>query len=235
MSGLTAKEVPSIANAQELKLGDWQHMANAAIFNTMRILKRINPGDTYYEAYLQKFKKDGWEFFDTYHLLWNIGITLSPKRILEIGSRTGISICQLLSSYIDLSVVEKVVLVDPWDDGFISPQLVRKNLHALNLNPRRLETRQMKSDQYFGDIDQEPHFDFILVDGDHTKAVAALDLDAAHVQLESGGIIVFDDISTSPGECGLIDVWEAFKAQHKDEYTWAESMIGKGVAWALKN
>lgn len=221
--------------AEDLLMGEWSlRLANAAIFNTMRILKRVNPGDTYYEAYLEKFKKDGWDFFDTYHLLWEIGVCMRPKKILEIGSRTGISICQLLSSYIDYSHIQKIVLVDPWEDGFCSPQLVRRNLQALNINAAKVETMQMKSDNYFMQLDPEPHFDYILVDGDHSKLVAANDLEAAHVQLESGGILVFDDISTAPGECGLIDMWEVFKKLHPDDYTFEESMVGKGVAWAIK-
>ena len=207
-------------------------MTMAAIFNTMRILKRVNPGDTYYENYLSMKAKYGNSFFDTYQFLWGIGVYLAPKRILEIGTRTGISLCQLLSAHSDVDSIKEIVCVDPFDQ-WTSANLVRANLKYLNIsvNPIIIE---MRSEDYFESIDQEPHFDFILVDGDHSKEVAGKDLDAAHIQLEKGGIIVFDDISTAPGECGLIDVWEAWKAKHEGEYVTTEVMEGKGVAIAIK-
>ena len=33
-----------------------QPLSLAAIFNTMRILKKVNPGDAYYENYLSMFR-----------------------------------------------------------------------------------------------------------------------------------------------------------------------------------
>lgn len=209
-------------------------MTMAAIFNVMRVLKKVNPGDTYYEQYLGMRERYGKTFFDTYQLLWGIGVYLAPKRILEIGMRTGISMCQLLSAHASLSSVEKVVGVDPFDD-FTSPNLVRANLKYLNINlGEKLVIHPVTSDRFFSEQDREPSFDYILVDGDHDKIVAKRDLDNAHVLLEKGGVIVFDDISTAPGECALIDVWDAWKAEHEGEYICTEVMEGKGVALAIK-
>src|SRR5210317_2196471 len=104
---------------------------NEVIFSVLRTLKQINPGDTYYENYLWHLKKNGNEFFDVYHFAWAWAIEHHPKRILEIGVRTGISICQLLSAYLDPSIIEKVVLCDLFNDGFISPSLVKVNLRHL--------------------------------------------------------------------------------------------------------
>lgn len=233
------KTANTITDAQEFGLQAASNMplSLAVIFNTMRILKKQNPGDAYYENYLHMaFNKYGpEEFFDTYQVLWAIGVYRKPKRILEIGCRTGISLCQLLSSYVYQGDgdIEKVVCVDPFDQ-WTSPNLVRKNLAALNINlGDRLKILAMKSEDYFS-VGKGETFDYILVDGDHTKTVAAVDLQAAHNVLESGGIIVFDDISTAEGECGLIDVWEAFENAHFSEYTFAKRLEGKGVAWAIK-
>jgi hypothetical protein len=77
-------------------------------------------------------------------------------------------------------------------------------------------------------------FDFVLVDGDHTKAVARQDLEQAHQLCSDEGIIVMDDISDAPGECALIDVWQAFMLAHKDDYLFEHRMAGKGVAWATR-
>ena len=209
-------------------------MTMAAIFNTMRILKRVNPGDAYYENYLSMRQRYGKTFFDTYQVLLGIGVYLAPKRILEIGTRTGISLCQLLSFHSCLDKIEQIVCVDPFDE-WTSPNLVRANLKYLNIQVEdKLKICPIMSQEYFKLLGQEARFDFILVDGDHSKAVAKEDLDAAHNVLESGGVILFDDISTAPGECALLDVWEAWKAEHEGEYVTTEVLEGKGVAIGIK-
>ncbi len=222
--------------AMQLVIGSWEKMANAAVFSVMRTLKKVNPGDTYYEQYLEKLKKDGDSFFDTYHLLWKIGVELKPKAILEIGTRTGISICQLLSAHGDLDSIERIVCVDPFDQ-WTSENLVRANLRYLNLpnHQDNVNIFTMKSEDFFNvALKAESRFDYILVDGDHSKAVASADLDSAVKLINKGEIIVFDDISPAPGECALIDVWEAWKSKHEDEFVFHENMTGKGVAWAIK-
>jgi len=214
-----------------------KQIQQAAIFNTMRILKAINPGDCYYENYIGHLARSGPEFYDQYMLLWEIGATRHPRNILEIGTRTGISLCQLLSAYIDYSGIQKIVCIDPFEDMFISKHLVLKNLQHLNIPTDKIEFLEGRSGDFLEKmvyVDKE-RFDYILVDGDHAKKAAREDLEAAHDLLAPGGIIVFDDISTAPGECALIDVWEDFKKSHFDEYDeWFENMIGKGTAWATK-
>ncbi len=212
-----------------------RRVLHAVIFNTMRILKRLNPADTYLEAYLGHLKRSGPDFSDSYMLLWEIAASRAPKKILEIGTRTGISLCQLLSAYIDNSVIEEIICIDPFNDGYISPALVKKNLNYLNLPADRVQFITGFSQEVLPSmIEAEKKFDYILVDGDHSKVTAGQDLEAAHQLLESGGIIVFDDISDAPGECALIDVWKAFEATHEDEYEFSHNMSGKGTAWAIK-
>lgn len=215
-------------------------MSLAAIFNTMRILKKVNAGDAYFENYLSMRERYGNRFFDTYQVLWGIGIHAKPKRILEIGTRTGISLCQLLSAMDQKSLenIEKIVCVDPFD-VWTSANLVRANLKYLNLpaEPEKVQILTMTSEAYFNSASKDKDgfgFDYILVDGDHSKPAAKLDLAAAHKLLDKGGIVVFDDISTAPGECALLDVWENFKAEHKDEYIFGEVLEGKGVGIGMK-
>ena len=214
----------------------FRKLQHAAIFNTLRILKKQNPGDCYYENYLGHLARNGEEFYDLYMLLWEIGCDMKPKRILEIGTRTGISLCQLMSAYVDPSVIQKIVCIDPFLDEFTSPALVRKNLRCLNLPEDKLEIEVSLSKPILEKmiyIDKE-RFDYILVDGDHSKEAAREDLEAAHDLIAEEGIIVFDDISDAPGECALIDVWENFKEKHRSNYEWHENMSGKGVAWAIR-
>lgn len=213
-----------------------QRVKISTIFNTMRILKRVNPGDAYYENYLGHYSRNGDELYDSYVLMWEIGANLAPKRILEIGTRTGISLCQLLSAYIDPNVIERIVCIDPFNDRFLSPGLVKQNLRHLNLPADKVDFWVAKSKDAIPEIEKDgEQFDYILVDGDHSKEVAREDLEMVNPLLAPGGVVVFDDISTAPGECGLITVWNDFKNQHLTEYDeWHEVMVGKGVAWAFK-
>lgn len=202
----------------------------------MRELKKVNPGDAYYENYLGMMQKYGPSFFDTYHMIRTIGRYLAPKRILEIGTRTGISLCQLLEAHSQRETIEKVVCVDPFDQ-WTGPNIVRANLKHIGLphDPDVVQILAMKSEDYFARRDYEGgRFDYILVDGDHERGAARVDLDAAHRLLERGGIIVFDDVSPNPGECGLIEVWNAWKEIYGHEYDAHEVLEGKGVAWAIK-
>ncbi len=204
-------------------------LLTAYIFNNLRILKQKNPGDTYYDEYLKHSEREGIDFFDQYHLAILRVVLNKPKRILEIGVRTGLSICNMLSAYRDVKEIERIVLCDIWNDGFASPEIVKMYLRALNL--------QVKPEFIVGDSrveipKLEGEFDYILVDGDHTKEVSRQDLENVVRLCAKGGVIVFDDIS--PYGCDLLDVWESFKAAHKDEFIFEQNMKGKGTAWAEK-
>ena len=201
----------------------------AFVLNNLRILKAKNPGDTYYDEYLKHSDREGVDFYDQYHFGITRVVLTTPKRILEIGVRTGLSICNLLSAYRDINVVERIVLCDIWNDGFASPEIVKLYLRALNIN--------VKPEFIIGDSKIEipkltGEFEYIIVDGDHDKTAALIDLENVVRLCAKGGVIVFDDIS--PYGCDLLDVWEKFKAAHKDEFVFGENMRGKGTAWAEK-
>ncbi len=213
------------------------------VLNTLRILKAKNPGDTYYDEYLKHFAREGEEFYDQYHFAIERVMDFAPKRILEVGVRTGLSICNMLSAYTDYSGIEKVVLVDLWNDGFTSPSIVQMNLKAMGIPQdlfNKIELHTADSHEYLPKlIDQSIFvvspatlFDYILVDGDHSKEGAAKDLEDAAQLIETGGVIVFDDI-TDRG-CNLQDVWDDFKEINYKEFVFHEDYNGKGVGWAIK-
>ena len=208
-------------------------VTNASVFNTLRILKGVNKGDLYHEAYLGHYKKRGNTFVDYYHLLWTIGSIIKPKQIMEIGCRTGISICQLLSSYVD-SFPERIMLFDLFADEFLSEELVRLNLKQLNINSENIKfivgDSKKQVPRYFAK--NNLLFDYILVDGDHSRETARIDLDNVVPMLEEGGIIIFDDIS--PDGCGLIDVWSKFTEDYQNDFYFANDMNGKGVGIGVK-
>ena len=202
------------------------------IFNVLRTLKAKNPGDNYYEEYLKHYKREGEDFYDQYHLAVERVIERPPARILEIGVRTGLSICNMLAAYIDFSTLKRVVLIDLWNDGFASPEIVKMNMRALNLPVTLMQNIEFFiGDSKFVVPKLEGQFDYILVDGSHDKKDARHDLGMAAKLLASDGILVFDDIS--PHGCDLLDVWESFKQEWGGILECHENMKGKGVGWAI--
>lgn len=213
-----------------------QKIPNEVIFSVLRTLKQINLGDTYYEAYLGHLAKRGESFFDIYHFAWSWVIEHKPKRILEIGVRTGISICQLLSAYIDHSILERVVLCDLFNDGFISPDLVKLNLSSLGIPLDKIEFITGDSKNIipkFKKDEPEYKFGYILIDGDHSPEGAKIDLENVVDLVEVGGVLVFDDIS--PDGMGLLPVWEEFEQKYSSEFTFNKDMNGKGLGWGIRN
>lgn len=200
------------------------------IFNNLRILKGKNKGDTYYEEYLKHYAREGDGFFDHYHLAVEAVALDRPKRILEIGVRTGICICNMLSAYINPGEVERVVLIDLWNDGFTSENIVKMNLNALNLPTDKIQF--VKGDSLLAVPLLQGEFDWILVDGCHDKPVARQDLENVVRLCAKNGTIVFDDISQYG--CDLDDVWQEFKKDHEDEFIFHQNYNGKGVGWAVR-
>lgn len=221
-----------IKNIIESKL-QFDPVANAAIFNTMRILKKVNPGDTYIDNYMYHFNKRGQTFVDYYHLLWTVGSVIQPKKIMEIGCRTGISIAQLLSAMMDYTDLE-VYLFDVFADGFLSQGLVKVNLRYLNIPVDKVQFIEGDSAVTVPEfkLNKDKYLDYLLIDGNHDKVAARTDLEnCASLVREDGGLLFFDDIA--PDGCNLIDVWEDFKASHK-EFLYMENFDGKGIGIAIK-
>lgn len=205
---------------------------NEVIFSILRIIKKSNPGDQYYEAYLGHLAKRKETFRDIYHFSWEYVIQNHPKRILEIGTRTGISLCQLLAAYIDHSIIDRIVSCDLFNDGFITPQLVKFNLGQVGIPKYCID----KVEFMVGDSKIEipkliGKFDWILVDGDHSKEGARTDLSNAFNLIDKGGVIVFDDIG--PDGMDLLDVWEEFKALHRNQFEFHEDLNGKGIGYGV--
>ena len=207
-------------------------LLTAYILNNLRILKAKNPGDTYYDEYLKHTARDGDTFFDQYSFAIDCVMSFEPKNILEIGVRTGTCISNMLSVYRTTAVIDRIVLCDIWNDGFASPEIVKMNLRALNLGDVIPKIEFIIGDSRIEVPKITGLFDYILVDGDHDKKTALIDLNNVIRLCAPAGVIVFDDIS--PYGCALLDVWEEFKAAHKDEFTFGEDLAGKGTAWAVK-
>lgn len=215
--------------------GDMQRQATTEIFNILRILKKQNPDDKYLEAYEWHYQKRQGDFMDSYHAMRWIGSNFQPARILEIGSRTGISICQLLTAYLDYSKIEKVLLCDPFlEQG--SPEGITNNIQALNIPEsvfHKIEIMKESSTELMPRlISEQVKFDYILVDGCHEKDFARTDLVHAAQLIDIGGFILFDDL-TEDG-CSLQDVWNEFKGNFLGGFRFYENQNGKGIGIALR-
>jgi predicted O-methyltransferase YrrM len=210
----------------------------AVIFRVLQQIKTLNPEDTYFDNYLWHYEKRGEDFYDTYHFAWQWAIAAKPKNILEIGVRTGISICQLLSAYIDYTIIERIVLCDVFNDGFISVGLVNYNLEKLQIAPHVVgKIKYLVGDSKneipkYHQENPDVKFDYILVDGSHEKMNAKIDLNNVVSMVADGGVIVFDDLG--PDGCNLLDVWHEFKNEHEKNFEWCENLIGKGIGYAVK-
>ena len=206
---------------------------NEVIFSVLRMLKRANPGDTYYENYMWHYNKRGETFFDIYHFAWAWAIEHKPRRILEIGTRTGLSLCQLLSAYMDTSTIERIVSCDLFNDGFISPELVKYNLRYLGISEDTINKIDFKVGDSKSTVPElKEEFDYILVDGDHSPEGARADLENVKPLIAKNGVIVFDDI-TEDG-MNLLPVWADFRDRYQHEFSWMDNQNGKGCAWAIK-
>jgi hypothetical protein len=206
------------------------------IFHNLRILDKVCPEDTYLNNYLWHWDKWGDEFFDQYCLGFWWGSKYNPKNILEIGSRTGLSICQLLSGCKDFDG-KRVVLFDLWDDGLSGPELINKYLDhlAIPVKPEFYQGNSLETVPEFKKYNVDK-FDYILVDGGHSDEIASVDLENIVGLVAKNGVIVFDDISATIESDGfnIKPTWENFKKKYFNEFIWREDPAGKGTAWAIK-
>jgi len=207
------------------------------IFHNLRILNKITPQDTYILNYKNHYKKWGDDFFDLYHLAFWWGRNYNPKKIMEIGSRTGLSLVQLLSGCLDYTDM-KIVLFDRWDDGLSNPELIKKHLEYLALPTDCIEFHQGDSAETVPEYKKNnpnEKFDWILVDGSHQEPCVTTDFNNVIDMVKTGGVIVADDINCQPED--NIDVkkaWNNFKNNNFDHFIWREDLNGKGIGFAIK-
>jgi predicted O-methyltransferase YrrM len=201
------------------------------VLHTARILAPYNRQDYYYKELLRLADDD--YFFETYQVIAWAALRLRPQRIMEIGSRNGGSLVQLLSMYHRYDGMQ-VVCFDLWRE-IGSPRSVRRNLQRLSIPTDMVEFIRGDSRQTVPAFKQkrpDAHFDYVLVDGGHEREVARTDLKNVADLIDPGGILIFDDIG--PESYQLVDVWREFQAAHREQFDWYEKLWRKGVAWAIR-
>lgn len=189
----------------------------------VRVLHDANPGDPYFDpARVQRMLERGRRIEKS---LFEIRLFLRyrPSTILEIGTRSGLSLANKLA-FVPPEHRVAVFCVDPFvEQG--SPRIVRDNLRRLGV--RRDEDLHFLTGDSKAIVPAlaaalgEPGFDYVLVDGSHVPEDAFADLRNVFPHVRPGGYVVFDDAGpTAEGVKGhdLIGVWRDALAGHEDEF-----------------
>jgi len=188
----------------------------------VRLLSRRNRGDPYFDPErLERLRAGGRRIQTNLFELW-LFLRWAPATILEIGTRTGLSLATKLA-YLPAAHRATVLCLDPFlEQG--SPTLVKGNL-------RRLGARVDDVHFLIGDSKAalpalaaalpQLGFDYALVDGSHDPDDAHADLRNVLPMVAPGGFVVFDDAGpTAPGVKGhdLIEVWRRALKAHEAEF-----------------
>lgn len=138
-----------------------------------------------------------------------------PSSYLEIGTRRGKSLAQVITGQPACDVVSIDLWVSPY--GGVDnpgPDFVRQEMRRLGHvgELRLLSGESQRVLPTFVAENPNRRFDLITVDGDHTDDGAWADLSATVELLEPGGWLLFDDL-THPLHT-LMPVWERFEKEH---------------------
>jgi predicted O-methyltransferase YrrM len=121
------------------------------VLNNFRVLRKLDPNDHYWSMFTDtNLLTVNGVFIETAMVVSWIGSAFKPRRILEIGTRTGGSLIALLSNYQDFSNIE-VVSFDLWRE-YISTTIIsktitrlkskyfneRKNIENINISEKKL-------------------------------------------------------------------------------------------------
>jgi predicted O-methyltransferase YrrM len=187
-----------------------------------RALQPHNPGDPYFDpADVDRLRAAGRRIEKNLFEIW-LFLRWRPATLLEIGTRTGLSLCNKLA-FLDHRPATTTICVDPYfEQG--APRVVRGNLRRLGAPTDDVHFLVGDSKTMVPALAQalpDLRFDYVLVDGSHARADARADLQNTLPLVAPGGVLVFDDAGpTAPGVVGhdLIDVWTDALAPHADAF-----------------
>ena len=198
---------------------------------TRTLKKRTSNITDYYYKELLRLAEEGY-FFETWMVINWIGNVVSPKRILEIGTRGGGSLIALLKPYKDYGGVQAVCF-DLWKEIIGSPRRVTSNMTYMKIPKEIVEFHSGDSKEtvpkYLAEH-PDAMFDYILVDGGHDHLTADTDLKNVEGRVAPGGFLVFDDLVSY----SLKTEWDKFKERNGDKFRYFEVMHRKGIAWAIR-
>ena len=148
-----------------------------------------------------------------------------PVTLLQVGAYTG-DASLWLHDHVLTDPRSRLHDVDTWEGSDGEPEHERLNwesVHSLYLqrirNRPQIIPHRTTSDQFFATHGRRT-YDFIYIDGAHTKDQVARDAEHAHMTLADGGIIAFDDYIWWGGVEGdrPCDAIRPFVAEHAGDY-----------------
>jgi predicted O-methyltransferase YrrM len=159
-----------------------------------------------------------------------------PRLILEIGTRTGKSLCNLMFAHGGAGLAT-MVLVDPFPEPsrLGSPDVVKRNLKHARIptdNIYFLVGYSQKILPLFFNEFPDLKFDYVLVDGSHEKMEALEDLRIVSDHVAVGGYLVFDDLTATNLELNYS--WNTWKNEHLNEFVFCEYSENYGFGVARK-
>lgn len=200
--------------------------------------------DDRYRRFLAQFYRQGidvcgnsWQYADINTVLIAAGALLQPQSYLEIGVRTGRSVAMLSSVAprcdvlgFDLWVADYAGMPNPGADAVTT--FLRSAGHTGSIEMITGDSK-VEVPAYFK-AHPNRFFDIITVDGDHSRAGAAADLEHVVDRVKIGGVLVFDDIA-HPDHPWLHDVWRDLVMSDSRYSVWAFGEVGFGVACAVRH
>ncbi len=210
----------------------------SAHLEQVRRLERANPGDPYYDTVrIEAMRRAGRRVQKGLFEIWLFRRTPGSV-ILEIGTRTGLSLVNKLGHMPPGRRTTAFCLDLFVEQG--SPSVVRDNLRRLSIDDGDVHFLVGDSKELMPALLREfpeLRFDHALVDGSHDRDDAYADLCNVIPYLRSGGYLVFDDAGpTAEGIVGhdLIDVWERAMSGHAGEFETQHYAVPDGFCVARR-
>lgn len=159
--------------------------------------------------------------------------TLKPKRVLEIGTRSGGTLWQWVGNAPEGALVLGVDLpIGPWDEpGSIDYKAIwnaakktdRCVMSIIGNSHHPLTVKAVRSIL--------PEVDFLFIDGDHGERGAYMDYLTYGSMVRANGIIAFHDILHDPDNPGIevYKVWELLKGDDSVELISAPGQTKRGI------
>jgi predicted O-methyltransferase YrrM len=218
-----------------------QVQGSDAVGRAMAVLERLDCDE--YHRFVMNFYRAGlgamgahWAHADLYTTLSGIAAVLQPRQYLEIGVRRGHSMAMVLAQ----APACRPVGFDLWIEGYAGLEnpgkdFVRQQLSRIGYagDVTFVDGDSARTVPAFFREHDDAFFDLVTVDGDHSAAGAARDLENVLPRISIGGVVVFDDIC-NPSHPELADVWRDVVGSRADFATWTFDEAGFGVAFGIR-
>jgi len=178
--------------------------------------------ETVADAILEHIRDKNPNFWNIHVALCYLSKTLRPRRYLEIGTRRGRSLFQVLCN----SDASTVVCIDIFEDSKFEDlkqdvdSFLQRNKKNIDITYclERSETALKRL------VEQQQIFDLITIDASHKYDDAVKDLALAYQLLNSTGVLIIDDVALFPD---LMKMVKEFKQRNQElELIYTDQMFG---------